>query len=395
MRFPLRLKLTVLSLVPLIAAVALCSIVGISIINSRVITQAQDRVRTALNSAREVYQRETSRIRDVIRFSAGTPSIARALAEKDHVAVAAILKPLLATEELDILTAVDNTGKIIYRAHATTVAEETGSAPSFVKTSLQGQIMSGTLVMSSEELEAEGKDLSDRAYLQLVPTPHARPTDFTAERKGMMLVSSAPVRDAANRVIGVIYGGILLNRNNALVDRIKQIVYEGVKYEGQDIGTATLFLGDTRIATNVMTQEGTRALGTRLSRQVYERVITGKEKWIGRAFVVNDWYFSAYEPITDIRGNIVGSLFVGMLEKPYSALKRDITLIFAWVLLAGTFMGAILTSVISSRLARPIREFEQLARRITAGERGLTISVDSRDEIGDLDLAQPCWTNEP
>jgi two-component system NtrC family sensor kinase len=73
-----------------------------------------------------------------------------------------------------------------------------------------------------------------------------------------------------------------------------------------------------------------------------------------------------------------------MLEKPYWALKKNITLIFAGVLLVGTLMGAILISVLSSRLASPIKEFEELARRISAGERGLTITVDSRDEIGDL-----------
>jgi hypothetical protein len=40
------------------------------------------------------------------------------------------------------------------------------------------------------------------------------------------------------------------------------------------------------------------------------------------AFVVNDWYISAYEPIMDIENNIIGILYVGMLEKPYIDLRN-------------------------------------------------------------------------
>jgi len=36
--------------------------------------------------------------------------------------------------------------------------------------------------------------------------------------------------------------------------------------------------------------------------------------WIQRAFVVDDWYIPAYEPILDIQEKIVGMLYVGMME---------------------------------------------------------------------------------
>jgi hypothetical protein len=54
----------------------------------------------------------------------------------------------------------------------------------------------------------------------------------------------------------VIYGGTLLNRNPALVDKIKDTVYRGEVYQGREIGTATIFLGDVRIATTVRTRDG-------------------------------------------------------------------------------------------------------------------------------------------
>ncbi|HEY6839388.1 MAG TPA: cache domain-containing protein, partial [Geobacteraceae bacterium] len=189
---------------------------------------------------------------------------------------------------------------------------------------------------------------------------------------------------AAGRVVGALYGGELLNNSNLLVDRIKDTVYEGVKFNGQDVGTATLFLGDTRIATNVPAEGGRRAIGTRLSAEVYQRVIEEKKKWVGRAFVVNDWYFTAYEPILDLRGEAIGSLYVGMLEKPYTALKRDVNTILCLVLLVSALIGLAVSGIIGSRLARPIRELERLARKVAAGERQQRIEVRTADELGDL-----------
>ena len=47
------------------------------------------------------------------------------------------------------------------------------------------------------------------------------------------------------------------------------------------LGTATLFLGDTRIATNVRLFEGQRALGTRVSRAVRDQVLGAGRDWLG------------------------------------------------------------------------------------------------------------------
>jgi two-component system NtrC family sensor kinase len=73
-----------------------------------------------------------------------------------------------------------------------------------------------------------------------------------------------------------------------------------------------------------------------------------------------------------------------MLEKPYTRLKLNMSLWFSGVLLLGTVIGLAVANLVSSRLARPVKELETLARRVAAGERGVTIDVASDDEIGDL-----------
>jgi methyl-accepting chemotaxis protein len=91
--------------------------------------------------------------------------------------------------------------------------------------------------------------------------------------------------------------------------------------------TATVFqrmnaAGDMlRVATNVVGDDGQRAIGTYIPEAgvdgrpnpVLEKVLRG-ETFVGRAFVVNAWYMSAYQPIRDAEKNIVGMLYVGVPE---------------------------------------------------------------------------------
>ncbi len=90
--------------------------------------------------------------------------------------------------------------------------------------------------------------------------------------------------------------------------------------------TATIFQkiddGYLRISTNVLKADGSRAIGTFIPNS--SEVVQSIEKGItyfGRAFVVNDWYLTAYEPIK-IDGVVKGILYVGVREKDYAMIKR-------------------------------------------------------------------------
>lgn len=74
--------------------------------------------------------------------------------------------------------------------------------------------------------------------------------------------------------------------------------------------------GLLRISTNVLNNDGKRALNTYIptSSDVYKSIING-DIYYGRAFVVDGWFVSGYEPIKDSGGKIVGALFVGFPEK--------------------------------------------------------------------------------
>ncbi len=91
-------------------------------------------------------------------------------------------------------------------------------------------------------------------------------------------------------------------------------------------GTITIFQkidsGLLRISTNVLKKDSSRAIGTFIPNDspVVKTVESG-ETYIGRAFVVNDWYITAYEPIIK-NGKIIGALYVGGKEKDIEKLRE-------------------------------------------------------------------------
>ncbi|OQY03356.1 MAG: hypothetical protein B6I20_05190 [Bacteroidetes bacterium 4572_117] len=105
------------------------------------------------------------------------------------------------------------------------------------------------------------------------------------------------------------FNGSAFQHNHSFVDSIQNLLG----------GTATVFQkidsGYIRISTNVLTKNNDRAIGTYIPNDspVIKAIEKG-ETYIGRAFVVNDWYITAYEPIF-YKTNIIGILYVGDKEK--------------------------------------------------------------------------------
>ncbi len=102
-------------------------------------------------------------------------------------------------------------------------------------------------------------------------------------------------------------------------------------------GTATIFqrtgpAGDMlRVATNVVGTTGMRAIGTYIPatnpdgapNPVLAAVLAG-QTYRGNAFVVDSWYVSAYAPLFDGAGQVIGMVYVGQKQQNLPALRESL-----------------------------------------------------------------------
>ena len=130
----------------------------------------------------------------------------------------------------------------------------------------------------------------------------------------------------------LLVGGKWLGQNtNPAVET--PIVDDVTKLVGE---TATIFQrmnerGDMlRVATTVQSTANERAIGTYIpaidpdggSNAVISTILKGNT-YHGRAYVVNAWYLTAYEPIFDQAGSLAGMLYVGVKQQAVASRIRQ------------------------------------------------------------------------
>ena len=368
------------------------ALLGFHIIKRNIIDQAQTQVRNDLNFAREIYQCEVDKVYNLVRLSTARYFLRDAIVTNDLKPILARLHQIRKDEALDILTLTDASGKVIARTRNPTVLGDNQAQDELVIYVLaEKKPVSGTVLIERTELLKESVELADQAKIQLVNTPRAKPTKAKAQTSGMMIKAASPVFDYEDKLIGVLYGGNLLNRKYAIVDRVQRIVFQHVKYKGQNIGTVTIFQDDMRIATNVLREDGSRAVGTRVAEDVYHQVLENELPWIGRAFVLNDWYKTAYEPINNTKGRIIGMLYVGTLEKPFNALARNTMVAFFAIVAATALLAFVLSLIVTACVSKPLANLVKATGKLASGELGHLVAT--RTGVAELDQLAEAFNN--
>lgn len=240
-------------------------------------------------------------------------------------------------------------------------------------------------VLSAAHLHHLAPELESRAGIALVPTANAQTTRRTHEDRAMVAVSVALVRNTAEQPVAMLVGGVLMNQNLDFIDHLNRVVYpDGALPFGSE-GTATLFLDDVRITTNVKLFQSERAIGTRVSQSVRDAVLVRGETWLDRAFVVNDWYVSAYQPLLDGDAQRIGMLYVGYLEQPFRWVRYAMLAIMGLIFLALMAVASVWSLRWARGIFRPVERMTVTMRRVQAGDASARVgSVRATDELGQL-----------
>ena len=359
--------------------------IGGQLLYKSVLSEATNRVRLDLNAARQIYLSRIKAIQCPLTVTSLEPVFRAALKKREVAELIPRLETVARRAELDFVGIVRKEGETLcgvgkssLRCKAVEIMNPIAELVFDRKVPV-----SGTVILSKEFLSAESPELADRARIGLLPTPRAAPRDEEEETSGMAIAVAIPVFEEGD-LIGVIYGGVLLNRNQAIVDTVRDTVFQREIYKGRNIGTATIFFNDLRISTNVLTPDGKRAIGTRVSKEVKEYVLTKGKRWTDRAFVVSDWYITAYEPIQDIFGERVGMLYVGVLEAKYADMRRNALSILIIITLTGMALAVLLGYILANKIMNPVHQLIKASQQVSEGNLKPEIGPISKDEIGVL-----------
>ena len=347
----------VLSFLLVIAVLGVISaLFGFTFIKRNVVKRAQTQVQNDLKAARAVYNGELEKLGASFNLISSISNPAR----------------LKAQLGLDYFFVIDLPCKDSIR-------------DPLVRSACRGVGGGGARLIDSEELYGMGGGLAQRSRIAIKKTPYARPLGLSRLSGAMAMEYAMPYRSAEGLVVKVLYGGKIVNCSDILVDKIHDIVFESKLYRNKPMGTVTIFQDDVRIATNVLTDDGRRAIGTRVSAQVYENVVQRGTPWIDRAFVVTDWYLSAYEPIRDIGGAIIGIFYVGILEQPFNDLIRSTLIGYLCILgIAAVFAGGI-AFFLASGISKPLTRFADATDTVAAGDLTHRVRIGpSIDELSRL-----------
>ena len=358
------------------------SLVGSWIVSSTIMAQARRSVDRDLVTARTLYEQQLRTLQRAIVLTASGNTIERYQATGGNGGLLSYLQSISRETGFDFLTLTDATGRVVLRVTHPEQRGDDVSSLSEVRMALSGRPAAATEILPADMLANENPALRGRARMGVFLTPHARAEGKTEETAGMVLVAAAPVRAAGGARLGVLYGGLLLNRNLALVDRMWEVLFQTEEFVSNDVGTVTIFQGDLRVATNVKTATGERALGTQVSDEVREAVLERGGMWRDRAFVVRDWYISAYEPIRNLEGKVIGILYVGVLDKAYTSTRNRVIFSFFGIATVGFILIIGLTYYMIRSITHPVGLMVAATRNIAAGRFDQEIPSSSEDEIG-------------
>lgn len=312
-------------------------------------------------------------------FSAAVAGDPAARAQLDEVLSRKIPAP--ATGSSEILMVLDGNGNVV-TGHVLS-ANRGLSAPlltgNWRSLPIVADALSSRNPIASTEVIPVGlldqAQLSLDAYVPLRNTAHAAPYRFDAREgtAGLALISLYPFQDQQSGAPGAVMIAYLFNNDSSFVDYLAKVA---------KIETATVFLGDLRVSTDVVDSTGKRAVGTRVSQAVYDSVLKKGQIFFGRVFVVNDWYIGKYEPLRDHRNEIIGMLYVGAREATFRSLIDNFTSRAVLIALICIGVAGILALPISRWITRPVSDLVQANRRLADGDMNVRIEPYGRGEFG-------------
>jgi two-component system, NtrC family, sensor kinase len=381
----LRTKMTVSFVLIVICGTTISTFLGSKIITAAMLNEALNQIRHGLSVADMVYASRLETVRKSIVGAAETEHLAAVLAPGKRESLARTLAQIRDQNQLHFLAFIDaGDGKIVRASQLSSGPPDPGPPPipDFMEQAKTGKVMAGTELLSREALLREGQTLAERAQIAVIRDKATSSTQNEVV-DGMVLIAASPVI-AGGGFKGILYGGILINRNEELITVVNDFVFGSKQRAEGTAGIVTIFLKNVRIATNVRGDSGQRLVGGYAPSDIYRAVSTEGKPYFTRSFVSGSWYLTAGMPIHNHQNNIVGILGVGIPENPFLDVRTSMMMTFLLVAGIGILVVLAITYFITRSMIFPLEEMVKASNRIAAGDLDYKVTITSHDEIGIL-----------
>lgn len=335
---------------------AVIGAIGVYSINKSVRSEAQSRVDQDLKIVMTSYREQLARL----AYSLEVASSRIGSADNPDEILSSIRRDL----DLTVLNLCDAEGRPLAGSHPAMVQQIPLSRDPVLRTALEGRPAWGTVLLDPERLQMEGGPALQNAVLIYNGDKGSEPVS----RSALMWWIAFPIIEGNGRVKALLYGGRMLNFNYDLVDRLRATVFSEADYNGKPRGTVTIFKNEVRVATNVLTHDGARAIGTKVSEVVRRTVLEQGMNYTGEALVVDAWYLSAYSPLRDPSGRTIGMIYVGLLRAPYDDMRDGFIARFLLPVGVVGLLAVWAALYIVNRITRPVQALSRSASRLANGD---------------------------
>jgi two-component system, NtrC family, sensor kinase len=369
-----------------ICGTAISIFLGSKIITRAMLDEAQKQIRRGLQAADLVYAARLETVRKSIVGAAETEQLAAALSSGKRDSLPRVLAQIRDRNQLQFLAFAEAGNRAVIRASKSGADQpDTNSPPvsDLISQAMAGQVMASTELLSYDALIREGPALAERAQIRTIPSQAQMSAQSRIINDGMVLIAATPV-SIGSEFVGVLYGGILLNRDEGLITQINDFVFGDKKHANGATGIVTIFLENVRIATNVTGASGQSLVGGYAPADIYRAVSLQGNPYYTRSYIAGSWYLTAGKPIRNHQNKIVGILGVGIPENPFLDVRTSMMLPFLLVAGIGVLVVLGITYFITSSMIHPLEEMVQATNRIAAGDLDHSVGITSNDEIGIL-----------
>ncbi|HMK34244.1 MAG TPA: response regulator [Desulfomonilaceae bacterium] len=348
----------------------LTSLIGTRLARDTIIERAKVRLHSDLATAGYILRNSQENLELKVRLTAGSDKIKEAIDKKDFDALRNRLALVALENDLDFLSVTDDKGRILARAFIPQSRGGDVASDSIVDAALRGKDSSGVRIIPLERLSQENPSLLQRLSEK--------------NTESVMVMEAAHPLTFDSKVGAVLYGGILVNSNNLIVDRISRRLFRGELYGKKEVGFVTIYQGDKAITSTLRGKDAMPLVGFQADEQIRSGVLEKGQSEVTWETQLDTAYLSAAEPIRDADSKIVGAIQVATLEQPITSVIDRLVATFLVVGLFGVLLMAAISYFLVKWINRPLEQMVNSARRAAEGDLSHQVPVMARDEIGQL-----------